>query len=208
VTRQSLDTFNEYLRLAARLAAPQPRTLILTCGLSGSGKTTAAQSALEAIRAVRMRSDIERKRLHGLAAAAHTGSAPGAGLYTAQGTRATYDRLAGLARTMLPAGFPVIVDATFLHRAERQVFRDLASAEGARFLILACEAPEEVLRERILARSRAGSDASEATPDVLERQIATREPLDAEELADAIVCDTSDAARRAAAMADLASRFR
>jgi hypothetical protein len=109
---------------------------------------------------------------------------------------------------MLPAGFPVILDATFLLRAERQAFRDLARAEGARFLILACEAPVAVLRERILARSRTGSDASEATLEVLERQIAGREPLDAGELADAIVCDTSDSARQAAAVADLASGFR
>ena len=207
VARQSLETFDEYLRLAASLAAPRPPALILTCGLSGSGKTTAAQSALEAIGAVRMRSDIERKRLHGLTAGARTASAPGAGLYAAQDTRATYDRLAGLAHSMLPAGFPVIVDATFLHRAERQAFRDLARAEGARFLILACEAPAAVLRERILGRLRTGSDASEATLEVLERQIAGREPLDAGELADAIVCDATDALRREAALAEFASRF-
>ena len=208
VTRQSLETFDEYLRLAASLAASRPPALILTCGLSGCGKTTAAQAALEAMGAVRVRSDIERKRLHGLGSGARTGSAPGAGPYAAQGTRATYDRLAGLARSMLLAGFPVIVDATFLHRAERQAFRELARAEGARFLILACDAPAAVLRERILARSRTGSDASEATLEVLERQIAGREPLDAGELADAVVCDTSNAARQSAAIADLVSSFR
>jgi aminoglycoside phosphotransferase family enzyme/predicted kinase len=208
VARQSLETFDEYLRLAASLAAPRPPALVLTCGLSGSGKTTVAQSALEALGAIRVRSDIERKRLHGLAADARTGSAPDAGLYAANSTRATYERLAELARAMLPSGFPVIVDATFLRRAERQAFGDLARAAGARFLILACEAPPAVLRERTLARARQGSDASEATLEVLERQIAGREPLDAGELADAIVCDTSDSARQAAAVADLASGFR
>lgn len=207
VARQCLETFEEYLRLAGSLAAPRPPALILTCGLSGSGKTTAAQSALENLGAVRLRSDIERKRLHGLAADARTGSAPGAGLYAAQATRATYDRLSGLARRMLPSGFPVIVDATFLHRAERNAFRGVAACAGARFLILACEAPSGVLRERILSRARSGADASEATLEVLERQIAAREPLDAVELADAIVYDTRNAAAFAAALADLAMRL-
>ena len=201
VSRHSLEAFDEYLRLAASLAGRTAPALILTCGLSGSGKTSASQSALEAIGAVRMRSDIERKRLYGLGARARTGSAPGAGLYDAQATRATYERMAQLARAMLPAEFPVIVDATFLHRAERQMFRDLARAMGARFLILACEAPAEVLRERIPARARSGADPSEATLEVLELQIAAREPLDPQEQAAAIGCDTTDAARLAAGLA-------
>ena len=43
--------------------------------------------------------------------------------------------------------------------------------------------PPEVLRERIVARQRAGQDASEATPAVLAQQMAWIEPLDASERA-------------------------
>ncbi|MBI3374397.1 MAG: AAA family ATPase [Betaproteobacteria bacterium] len=203
VSRQSLEAFDEYLRLAAMLARGAAPALILTCGLSGSGKTSASQLALESIGAVRLRSDIERKRLHGLGAAARTASAPNAGLYAPQSTQATYARMADLARTMLPAGFPVIVDATFSRRTERRIFRDLARAQGGQFLILACEAPAEVLEERIVARARSGADPSEATLEVLEKQIAARDPLDTEEQAAAIVCDTTDAARLAAGLAAL-----
>ena len=208
VARRSVETFDEYLRLAESITRRPPRALILTCGLSGSGKTSAAQSLLEALGAVRLRSDIERKRLHGLAADARTGSAPGAGLYAARRTHATYDRLAGLARQLLPCGFAVIVDATFLRRAERRAFRDLARGADARFRILAFEAPLAVLRERIVARERAAADASEATLEVLERQIAAREPLGPEELGDAVICDTSDAGQAAGALAALAAQLR
>lgn len=205
VSQQSLEAFDEYLRFAAMLARGAAPALILTCGLSGSGKTSAAQLALESVGAVRLRSDVERKRLHGLGAGARTGSPPNAGLYTPQSTRATYERMADLARAMLPAGFPVIADATFLHRAERRIFRDVARAAGAQFLILACEAPPAVLEQRIVARARNGADPSEATREVLKMQIAGRDPLDADERAAAIFCDTADASQLAAALAELQS---
>ncbi|MGB7542844.1 MAG: AAA family ATPase, partial [Burkholderiales bacterium] len=136
--RDATEAFNEYLRLAESLAKRPAPALVITCGLSGSGKTTAAQTLLETIGAVRLRSDVERKRLHGLAAAARTDSAAGAGIYGSEATRATYERLAVLARAMLPSGFPVIVDATFLRHSERQTLREVAHAAGAGFVILAC----------------------------------------------------------------------
>jgi predicted kinase len=71
----------------------------------------------------------------------------------------------------------VIVDAAFLRRDERAAFAALAAELGCPFRILACEAPPEVLRERIRARQARGDDASEATLDVLERQFAWIEPL-------------------------------
>jgi uncharacterized protein len=200
-------TFNDYLRLAESLAKPPTPGLIITCGLSGAGKTTAAQTLLETIGAVRQRSVVERKRLYGLMAARRTDSAAGAGIYAIEATRATYERLAVLARAMLPSGFPVIVDATFLRRSERQALRDIAHAAGAGFLILACNAPAAVLRERVLARERAGRDASEATLEVLERQMACYEPLTPDELAVAVVYDTSDSAGLAAACAQIKERI-
>jgi predicted kinase len=46
---------------------------------------------------------------------------------------------------------------------------------GIGFAILATEAPAEELRRRLVARS---GDASEATLEVLEKQLAWFEPLD------------------------------
>ena len=83
---------------------------------------------------------------------------------------------------LLRAGWSVVVDAAFLHHAERAAFQQLADALGVGWAILAPEAPPAVLRERILKRQALGQDASEATPEVLARQMQWIEPLDAEEL--------------------------
>ncbi len=196
-----------HLALAARLARGAHPALILMHGLSGSGKTSVSERIVERLGAVRVRSDIERKRLNGLAPRAASGSAPGAGLYTARENARTYARLAELACWALAAGFPVVVDAAFLERGRRDAFRAIASAAGAPFAIAACEAPVAVLRRRVAARARANSDASEADLAVLDLQHASRKPLMADEAAHAVAVDTVHAAAAGQALAALARRL-
>ena len=191
----------EYLCLAEAFAALDRRALIVTRGLSGSGKTVISRLLVEELGVIRVRSDVERKRLHGLAAAERTGAAVGAGIYTPEATRGTYERLREVARTIVEAGFPAVVDATFLARADRDAFRALARMLGVPFAIAACEAPEPVLRERIAARNRAGADASEATLDVLSRQVLAAEPLSAAERTFAVAIDTRSSLDRLRASA-------
>ena len=188
--------YRRHLHLAERLAAPAHAALLIMHGLSGSGKTRIAQGLLEALGAVRLRSDVERKRLHGIAAEARTGSGLDAGLYTPEASERTYARLAELARAVLAARYPVIVDAAFLKRAERDRFAGLARDAGARFLIAACTAPAATLRARVAEREREARDASEAGLAVLERQFATGEPLAPDETGYTM---TIDAERGAAA---------
>ena len=181
--------FRDYLALADALSRPAPPALIISHGFSGSGKTTATQSLIEQLGAVRLRSDLERKRLHGLAPLASSGSAPGSGIYTREATARVYRRLGELSRKILECGIPVVVDAAFLRRAEREAFRSLAERLDARFVILDFHAPLEVLRGRVAERGARGDDASEAGVSVLERQIATREPLTPAETAVAVTVD-------------------
>ena len=194
-----VDTAHEICRTATPL-------LLITHGLSGSGKTTITDELVGRLRALRVRSDLERKRLHGLSAEAHTGSAVGEGLYVAGATRLTYERLAQIADGALRHGFNAIVDAAFLSRAERWEFRQVAAFNGAGFAILDCTAPAEELRRRIAARGKAGRDASEATLAVLEQQIAAHEPLDRAERRAAIHVDTNRPIRYAALAAALVKR--
>ena len=182
--------------------ALERRALVLARGLSGSGKTVFSGLLVEELGAIRVRSDVERRRLHGLAAGEPSGAAVGGGIYAQDATRRTYARLADIARVVLDAGFPVVVDATFLLRADRDALRALARTVGATFAIAACEAPERVLRERVLARARAGGDASEATLDVLAKRLATAERLaDAESPARTVDTARDLAALRASATA-------
>ena len=187
----ALSELDEYVELARRLASRHPPVLVLMHGVSGSGKSTAAQALLEALGAVRLRSDVERKRLHGLDPAAKTDSAVGGGIYTAEAGERTYRRLAELAQGALSAGYPVVVDAAFLERPRRDGLRDVAQACNAAFQIVSCFAPPGVLRERVGRRSRALADASEAGTEVLERQLTLEHALAPGEAAYATRIDTS-----------------
>jgi hypothetical protein len=193
-----------YLALAERRMRPAGPALIITHGLSGSGKTTISQFLLERLGCVRLRSDVERKRLAGLAPQAASASAVGDGLYSGEMTRRTYDELARRARGVLEAGHCVIADAAFLRRWQRDRMRELARVAGVPFVIVECVASRDTLLQRIGERRAAGGDASEATPAVLEGQIATAEPLGRDESAHAVA--VGSAAFEVQALADAVAR--
>jgi uncharacterized protein len=174
----------DYIALAEQLLQKPPLRLVITHGLSGCGKTVASSALLQSDAnpaTLRLRSDVERKRLFGLASTARSGSALDAGIYTPDAHARTYAHLHELAADLLQAGWSVIVDAAFLGHAEREDFRALAHAMGAAFSILAPVATPDQLRERILARSALGKDASEANLDVLTQQMKKLAPLTTDE---------------------------
>jgi hypothetical protein len=208
--RRARAAYQRYLALAVAFTNSRRGAVIIMHGLSGSGKTTLTQPAVAALGAVRIRSDIERKRLHGVDALARSGSATGGGIYATGATARTYEQLQRHARSVAGAGLPVIIDATFLKREQRAAFQALARELAVPFAIVNVAAPHEALRARVAARAAHGGDASEATLAVLENQVATCEPLSAEELDYAVTADTRrDAAASARALCDgLAQRLR
>jgi aminoglycoside phosphotransferase family enzyme/predicted kinase len=195
---------DRYLATALEVSAPTSPRLVITHGLSGSGKTWVTGELVGRLPALRVRSDVERKRLHGLDAAARSGSGLGSGLYAPAATRRTYAALAAAADRLLRNGQTAIVDAAFLRRNERLEFRQLAAANAARFVILDCTAAPAELRRRIRARASEGRDASEADLAVLEHQLASHEPLDPAERRSALTVDTESDIRYAL----LAARIR
>ncbi|MFT3954197.1 MAG: AAA family ATPase [Piscinibacter sp.] len=200
------DALQRDLRTAAKLAAlPQARPrLVLVGGLSGSGKSHVALILLERLGAVRVRSDVERKRLAGMAALDRPAPADLSRLYGPAMTLRTYARLQTLARDLLRGGLNVVIDAASLRRHERDAFRALAAQEGAAFSLVECTAPEAVLRERIVRRMAADHDASDATPAVLDFQLGVREPPQVDEAAELVDTDAdrSLVAQRCDALAE------
>lgn len=175
-----------YLSAARRLAARHAPRLVVTTGLAASGKSRLAQSLLGPLAAVRLRSDVERKRLAGLGAL----DSSGGGIYDAAMTGRTYARLAEAAGHALAGGFNVIVDAACLLRRERDAFRALAREHGAPFRLLAVSAPRAALESRLDARAAAGDDPSEATREVLAMQRGIVEPPGDDERGDTVEVDT------------------
>lgn len=184
---QTSDDFahaRHYLALAERLTKPPPRRLIITHGVAACGKSRASRRILlrdPAAATLRLRSDVERKRLFDLDSTARSGSPLDGGIYSRDGSERTYHHLYELARQFLAAGWSVIVDAAFLEQSRRNRFRALAGQAGADFFIVAPQAHPRILGARIRGRLRKGRDASEATLAVLAQQLARIEPLSADE---------------------------
>ena len=174
-----LQQYRRYANLAEGYAAIPSPVLFITHGVSAVGKSLVAMRLVEALGAIRLRSDVERKRLFGPGGAA----APGEGIYGASASQATYQRLHQLAEQALQAGFAVVIDATYLQQAQRAAAQAVAEATGSPFLILDCQAPDEVIASWLEQRQQEGSDPSDATLEVIRAQQTAREPLSSAELA-------------------------
>lgn len=177
-----------YLALARQCLGQYRPALIITHGLPGSGKTTFSQFALQQMGAIRVRSDVERKRQFGLGTLENSRAVVG-DIYSPEATRRTYARLHELARSILLAGFPVIVDAAFLQQDEREAFRELAQNMSVPFVIASLHAEDSRLRERIRQRR---NDASEADVAVLDMLQSKQQPLLPRELSCTAIFTTEE----------------
>lgn len=181
-------TADHYLATARSVVRTRKPALILMHGFSGSGKSRVASALVPALGAICVRSDVERKRLFGFDAADDSHSPLNAGLYDVEGDRRTYARLAHVARLIVSAGYPAVVDAAFLKRWQRELMYELASQVGIPALVVQCTADAATLHQRISVRSRQRTDASEATAEVLSQQMASSEPLEAGENVRVVSC--------------------
>lgn len=185
------ESYRGYLDLALSYTRPSETPLIITHGLSGSGKTTLSEPLIERLGAIRLRSDVERKRLHGLEPQERLGQGVAGGMYSAEAGIQVYQHLQELAKTIISAGYPAIIDAAFLKQAQRQTFQDLAGKLGVPFAILDFRCEPRQLQQRIRARQRKNQDASDADLAVLEHQQATQEPLTEAEQERTLLIETS-----------------
>jgi len=188
---QALQLHRSYVSCAARSLARRRPVLVLMSGLSGSGKTWLAERLAPVLRAVHLRSDVERKRLAGLDERARTDSAVSEGIYSRDFTKRVYEHLATAAEDVLAGGYTAIIDATFARRAHRNSFRKVARRQGVTACLVQCRAPHEVLVSRIIERDFKNVDASEADVTVLNWQMEYWEPVGADEQWSLLSVDTT-----------------
>ncbi|MEB3255949.1 MAG: AAA family ATPase [Synechococcaceae cyanobacterium] len=193
--RPGAQQLASYLAYAQALIRPRRPTLVITHGISGSGKSHWAAQLGQRAGWITLRSDAERKRRFGLwGESLSPVAAPSAGLYDPTVSRWLYEeRLSRCAAAALAAGLDVVVDATFLKRRHRRLFAALALRCGARFALLVCDGDPERARHRVESRRRRGDDPSDADAAVIERQLETLEPLSSEECSTTPVWPASDA---------------
>ncbi len=153
-----------------------PPSLVLTCGLPGVGKTTAARAIAAPFEALVLRSDVQRKHLAGLAPTSHAAAAFGEGIYSRDLTEQTYRGLRTEAEVGLRKGRTVVVDATFATAAQRATFAQLADSVGAPYLIAWVAVPEDVALTRLAARAQDPREVSDAGVGVYRRMSERFQP--------------------------------
>lgn len=205
------DEFRKRLRTRVETAAGFVRrgapTLFIMHGPSGSGKSSLSERLTPQLRAVRIRSDLERKRLAGTHASVDNNAGFEQGIYKPELNHRTYARLLECAKNCLKGGVNAIVDATFLNAADRQLFHDLAAGQRIRYIIVSCEADRAVLMKRIEMRRQSHIDPSDADVAVLDQQLQHMEPLSADEQLHMVSVDTSQVEAYEKALAAIQNRL-
>lgn len=179
----SLATLQSYLELAGEYTRARSPRLFLMYGLSGSGKSWLAERVSHGIHAIWIRSDLERKRLF---------PDEGDKLYSTDITEQVYKRLYQLAEMGLESGYDMVVDATFLKRAHRQLFYTLAEKQAVTCCIIHCHSHQNILEDRIRQRQLASSDISDADVSVLHKQLDAMEELTDDETNIRLMVDTGN----------------
>lgn len=191
--KKMIDEFKSYLELATRFTQRPTAKLIIMSGMSASGKSSISQLLLDKLGAIRIRSDIERKRLFGALSTDNATNKVGkninTGIYSAEASKLTYEKLIVLTSIIIKAGYSAIVDAAFLKHTQREPFQKLAEQLCVPYTILQISAPAEILRQRIMQRK---NDISDADLTVLEHQLTNWQPLAEEEMNYAVDVDSSE----------------
>jgi len=193
IIQQNLrQQYRKFVALAERCTQLTPPVLLITNGLSGAGKSTVARFVIEQMGAIQINSDTERKRLFNLPLNAQTNANLNQGIYLPEATEKTYAHLANLARIIIQAGYTVVVDATFLKKAHRMAFADLAAQLQVPFAILHCQAERKVMEIWLKQRAALEHESSEAGLAVLNMQESALEALDDKEKSYVIKVDPNN----------------
>jgi aminoglycoside phosphotransferase family enzyme/predicted kinase len=163
------EAAKSYFRLAVELLSPPRPMLIAVGGLSGTGKSSLARELAPYVApppgALLLRSDVERKKLFGVA---ETERLP-TDAYRAETSVEVYNILADKAARVLAARHSVIVDAVFAKPDERAAIAAVAASGrvGFKGLFLIAD-----LQTRLNRVGRRGLDASDADARVALQQEA------------------------------------
>ncbi len=171
----------DYLDLANTYCEQHKPYMIITHGISGSGKSYIGNQLAAQLDAIIIHSDHERKRLF---------TDKTNDLYSSDITDKTYNHLKDTAQQLIKAGYPVVIDATFLDKSRRTDFHALAQQLNIAFYILHCHADKSILKQRIDKRKKDKTDKSDADILIMMQQLDQYQPLDQDELNYTIKLDT------------------
>ena len=168
--------------------------LVIVCGLSGTGKSTVSRMLQYRTGFEVVASDRVRKRITDTAETFDGRTDYGAGIYSPDVDRLTYDALMAQAEGHLHRGRGVIIDATFKKPAARRAALAIASRARVPVLFVETRAEHEEVLRRLRERSHNRRGPSDATEEVYLQQQSDFVPLAEISARQHIVVDTTKGA--------------
>jgi len=174
IAKTAAKYFDLSYNYAARLEKP---VLILTAGLMGSGKSYQARTLSKNLGAKVIRTDLLRKEMLSIDPIQQRHEDFGQGIYSDESSRRTYEKIYELAAGYIKQGKPVIIDASFKKRTERQKACELAKNSGVPFYIIECHCPDDVTKKRLDKRIRENNSISDGRWEIFHEQKADFETI-------------------------------
>jgi len=165
----------KFFELAHQCSQTKKGKVLCISGVSGSGKSTLAKKLASQIEAIHIRSDVVRK---------HLGQVPlmekgPDSLYSEEMTQRTYDKLLKKSLVLTQYGLNVILDAKYDQKEIRDDLILHCMERDIPLGLIQCEAPKEVLEERLKARV---GDVSDAGVDLLSSQLENFDEIKNEDI--------------------------
>jgi len=174
IAKTAAKYFELSCNYAARLEKP---ALILTAGLMGSGKSYQARILSKILGAEVIRTDSLRKEMLNIDPTQQRHEDFGQGIYSDEASRRTYEKIYELAAEYIKQGKPVIIDASFKKRTERQKAYALAKNLGVPFYVIECYCPDDVTKKRLDKRIRGNNSISDGRWEIFHEQKADFETI-------------------------------
>jgi uncharacterized protein len=157
------------------------RLIVVVFGLMGTGKSNRSKALAAALNWPVIHSDVVRKLLAGLKPTDRVPVEFGKGIYDEDSSTRTYDEMLRQAQAHLAAGKSVILDGSYKRAWERARVRALGRDQGARVILVYCECPPEVARERLGIRLTDPEAISDGRVEIFEDQARDFDPFTPED---------------------------
>jgi aminoglycoside phosphotransferase family enzyme/predicted kinase len=187
--KKTRDIAASYFDLARAYTRTKPM-LFITVGLVGTGKSTLAQVLAKRLGLVVIASDVTRKQLVGIPVTEHRFEGFDSGIYSAELSRKTYDKMFSIAGEVLGEGGSVVLDASFIKAGERLKAIQLAEDIGADFFIIECTLDEKNIKKRLERRLK-GKTISDGRWEIYQPQKKAFEPVVEASAPKRVIIDTS-----------------
>ena len=186
-------TASRYFDCALGYASSPPHaSLIIMCGLMGTGKSRLAAAIAAPLGATVITLDSLRKEMLGIPKEERHLEDFGQGIYAPEITKQTYDEARRRASGLLAAGRSVIIDGSFKRRDERRAAESLAREHRADFFAVECRCSDECVRERLCGRISDDTEVSDGRWELYSNQKDDFDNVNEWNTANHIVIDTNN----------------